>query len=386
MNDLKQQTLAIVAPYFPPHGGGLEKYAFEIATRLQKQHHWHVVVITTSERYGHDEKIEMSGLTVYRLGYYFKLSNTPFSVSWVTKIQKILKEENPNVINIHMPVPGIGDITAMLAGKRPVIVTYHAGSMMKSDKSNLCLINILIALYENGPLGMLLRRANHIICSSNSVRLNFLSKYSAKTSTITPAVDVSIFSPMPEKRAKRPTILFVAGLGIAEQHKGLITLIEAVKALQSEMPNVHLVIVGDGDMRNEYEHKVKELDLQKNVSFTGRLTGADLSEQYQRAHVFALPSINESFGMTIIEAMASGLPVVASNIGDIPSLVTDSQTGFLIPPGNVGLLKEKLLELLQNPELERTFGIAGYHKVVQGFNWNDRGAEYSKILLEYEKR
>src|SRR5258708_2627154 len=372
-----EQTVAIVAPYFPPHGGGLERYAYEIMSRLKKDFNWRVVVITSGEQNGKDMKEELDGLTIYRLSYHHKLSNTPFSFGWFRKIKHIMAAESPDLLNIHMPVPGIGDVAALVARKKPTVITYHAGSMIKQDAP---FHNVLIWLYEHGPLQILLCHADRIICSSNFVRLGFLRRYTYKSTTITPAVDSEIFHPDPARKTENPTIVFAAGLGHAEQHKGLRTLIDAMKILQKTLPNVRLVVVGDGDMKNKYEAQARELKLENEVTFLGRLSGKSLVEAYQQGNVFVLPSSNESFSMVILEAMACGLPVVSTKTGGITALVEDDKTGFLIVPNDPQMLAEKVGILLADLPRASVFGENARTKIIQTFNWHKQATRYHELF------
>ena len=174
------KTILMVAPYFPPAGGGLERYAFEIARRLQKDYAWRVVVITSGERYGQDETND-SGPTVYRLGYRFKFSNTPFALVGC-QIKRILKAENPDIINIHTPVPGIGDVVAMSVGRKPLVVTYHSGSMHKGRLSS----DLFIWLYEHGNVAFYSSPRERILSALRILSgFNFAS-VSYKSTTITP--------------------------------------------------------------------------------------------------------------------------------------------------------------------------------------------------------
>jgi len=167
-----------------------------------------------------------------------------------------------------MPVPGIGDIAARAAGSRPYVVTYHAGSMHKGKR----LPDILVWLYENGPLKWLLGRATRIISASDAIRTGFLEKYLHKTETVTPGIDSAAFAPNPNLFTTSPTLLFVAGLNRAEEYKGLTTLLDALRILQDTFNNIRLDIVGEGDMRAEYEQQTKRLNLD-GVTFKGRLAG-----------------------------------------------------------------------------------------------------------------
>lgn len=373
-----ERTIVVVTPYFPPYGGGLERYAHEIASRLHKDYKWRVVVITSGTQRGVDEQQEMGALTVYRLSYRWKFSNTPFSFGWFRKIRRILSQEKPDILNIHAPVPGLGDIASMVGGKRPQVITYHTGSMHKGR----ALPDFFIWLYENIFLRILLRRANHIICSSDFVRLNFLRKYEFKSSTLTPGVLNEVFRPAPEHKSTHPSIIFVAGLGRAEQYKGLSTLLESVAILKKTIPDVQLIVIGDGDMRPEYEQAARQRGIETAIVFRGRLAGVELTRAYQEGHVFALPSSNDSSPMTIIEAMSSGLPVVSTNIGGIPALVKDGENGFLIVPGNAIVLAEKLALILLDTKLAEKIGHINRAKAINGFSWESRIAEYDDILKE----
>jgi len=100
-----------------------------------------------------------------------------------------------------------------------------------------------------------------------------------------------------------------------------------------------------------------------DVEFLGWVPHQDLPSIYQRATVFVLPSYSEALGMAIMEAMASGLPVVASDISGPRELVKDGKTGFLVKPGEPEIIKEKLSILLENPDLKESMGIAGRERI-----------------------
>ncbi len=370
------KTILLVAPYFPPDGGGLERYAFEIAKRLAKGYNWRIVVMVSGKKYGEDTKEESNGLTIYRLGYSLKISNTPLGFLWFGKIRKILKTEKPDIINIHTPVPGIGDITSFLAGSIPTVVTYHTGSMLKSK----ILPDIAVRLYEYGPMRLLLNQAKHIICSSDFVRFNFLGRYIHKSTTITPAVDVDIFKPDVSKKAKDPTVLFVAGLGHSEQYKGLATLLNAISMVKNDISNIRLIVAGDGDMRSEYESQAEKLGIGSSVDFRGKLSNGKLVAAYQEAHIFVLPTSNDSFPLTILEAMATELPVVSTRIGSIPSIIESGQDGFLINGFTAEAVASDISKIIKDEIVKLNFGLAGRKKVLDKFNWKLRADQYQNVL------
>ena len=376
-----KKTVLFVAPYFPPHSGGLERYVSEIIKNIDKDT-WNTVVLTTSEK-GLDEREEFEGCVVHRMHYDFQVSNTPFSFKWFLKVRYLLREVQPDVVNVHMPVPGIGDVVALLLPRAiPLVVTYHGESMRKGT----LVADMLVWLYENLPLRYVLHRARHIICSSDSIRLHFLSAYVHKSSTILPGVDTEVFVPNEKIKHNRPTVLFVAGLGKGDDHKGLKILLRSIKKVRVAVPTVQLVVVGDGTRRSYFEKRVIESGLEDVVRFMGRLHGRALVKEYQKAHLFVLPTKNESFGMVIAEAMATGLPVVSTQVGGVPLLVETGVTGTLVEVDDTSALTAEIISFLKNPEKCKAFGIAGRKKVEEGFSWVQRAKVYAVVFNEVQTR
>lgn len=371
------KTLLVSAPYFPPYGGGLERYAYEISTRLSKKYNWKIIVVTSGPIDSVDTKEEVEGLIVYRLSTGFKVSNTPFSFNWFPKIRQIIKDEKPDLINIHMPVPGIGDVVSFLAKEIPIFVTYHSATMLK----NKSLFNIPIWFYEKTLLKIILNKANTIITSSDYLKEGFLVDYKDKSVTITPAVDSDFFKPDISKKNKKPTLLFIAGLSRSEQYKGLGVLINKIKKLKSTFDNIQLTVVGDGDMRVEYEDLVKRLGLDSNVIFKGRLYGEKLLEEYQKSTIFVLPSSNESFSMVVLEAMSCGLPVVANKVGDISKLIEDGKNGYVVRINDTKQLLTVLMGLLNNENYQEDFGNRGREKAIKNYTWDERVEKYNNLFL-----
>ncbi len=369
---MKNPRTAIVAPYYPPQGGGLERYAEQVATRLKAQG-VPVIVIASGAYRGEDSVTEVHGVTVYRLAYRYKFSNTPFAFNWYAKIKKILRDERIEILNIHTPVPGLGDTAALACGHRPYVVTYHAGSMKKPGARFAQ--NFAVWLYEHTLLPLLLNRAQHIAATSTFVS-RFLHR-PHKTTVVTPGVDSTAFAPAP--KADTPTLLFVGGLSRAETHKGLDDLLEAVKKVSSQVPDVELVVVGDGDMKSVYEARAQELGLA--ARFTGRLEGQALALEYARSHLFVLPTYNDNFPMTILEAAASGTPAISTNIGSISDTLADGYSGYLVAPADIDALAQKVTHLLENPDIAGRMGDAARATVEREFDWDERANTYKKLLV-----
>jgi glycosyltransferase involved in cell wall biosynthesis len=142
--------------------------------------------------------------------------------------------------------------------------------------------------------------------------------------------------------------------------KGLDELVDAMQRL----PGEHLTIVGDGPERKRLEEKARGL----SVTFTGHVDHATARQHIRAARCLALPSYTEAFPNVVLEAMASGVPVVATLTGGVPSLVQDGKTGFLVPPGSVEDLAGALAKLTQDESLCLTMG-ASAHDVAGSFSW-----------------
>lgn len=373
MNNKKK--ILITAPYFPPAGGGLERYVFEISKRLSNDN-YDVVVITSGSRFGEDTLEHYENIKVYRLAFWFRISNTPFSCRWYKRIKKIVKEEKPDLVNIHMPVPGIGDMVNILTFNIPKIVTYHAGTLHKG----VSLLSVVTTIYEKVFLKFLLNCTTFIITSSDYLRFGFLSKYQKKSITITPGVDEELFIKDLSKKNEDPTILFVATLGKSETYKGLESLIYSVDILKARIPNIVLNVVGDGSMREEYEELVKKLNLIENIKFWGRLNGERLAEKYKKSHLFVSASTKESFSMVILEAMSSSLPVIAFDVGSTSQMIEDGVNGYLLSCANKKMMTEKIYELLTDKEKAQKFGESGRKKVEDKFTWSKKYTEYKEVI------
>lgn len=370
---MNRKTVLIVAPYFPPHSGGLERYALEIGKALHTLG-WRVVVVTSGETRSTTDE---DGLIVYRLPYAFKISNTPFSFAWLWEIRRILRLERPNVVNVHTPVPGIGDITAFLT-RAPLIVTYHSGSMRKGEWR----IDVIVALYESCILPLLLRKAAHIISASDAVRFAFLKTYAYKSSTLSPAVNCDLFYPAPELPSE-PRLLFItAQLSRAYAHKGFPQLLRALQELHTRGMRASLDVVGDGDMRAAYEADVRNIGLSDFVRFHGALENGKLSAVYRSASLFILPTSNDSYPIAVLEALASGLPVISTQVGDIPRMMEDGKMGFVIEPRDEKALVEKIEVLLRDYTLRKTMGKYAREKTCAHSTWEDRATKMETLLRQ----
>lgn len=178
-------------------------------------------------------------------------------------------------------------------------------------------------------------------------------KQPAGNSLLAKAKEIVSFVSAKFIKKDRFDLLFVGGLDTAHYFKGVDILLRAVANLKKF--NFELVIAGEGDKRQEYEALAASLNLYKKVKFVGKLDDPQLIRAYQKADLLILPSINsnEAFGIVLIEALACGVPVIASNLPGVRSVFNNYEEGFLVEPGDQADLENKLRLFLNDPERAR---------------------------------
>lgn len=162
--------------------------------------------------------------------------------------------------------------------------------------------------------------------------------------------------------------------------KGIVYLLRAVADISEDLPQVRLQIAGDGPERSQLEAETRALNLTERVSFLG--WRKDLDSLLADWDAFVVPSLRESLPTALLEAMAAGLPVVASNVGGIPEAVDDGGTGWLAPPGDVEALTQRLRQIAENPEQAHAVGMAARKEVEERFGDARMAAEISAVYDE----
>jgi len=166
--------------------------------------------------------------------------------------------------------------------------------------------------------------------------------------------------------------------------KGTMYLIEAMPVILQKYPRSILYIIGDGPEKEKLKQRVKALGLEEKIQFLGVVGKESLCSYYHRADVFVLPSITigsqtEGLGVVILEAMASGCPVIGTDAGGIPDIIMNGKNAFLVPERDSADLAEKILVLLSDPVLADRFRDAGYETVRNRFSWEKISLQFFRI-------
>lgn len=347
----------LVAPRFAPDVGGLESYVGWVARLLRDEPGWEVEVLTT-HRGRRDVHEVVDGVDVHRLGTLATLSNTPVHPSWAWRVQRLVTAAAPDVVNVHAPVPGLPDLAVLSRHGVPTVLTYHAGSLVKGGSP----VDPLLRAYERHVLPRVMLRA----CALVAVSPVAMTWSTGRAVLVPPGVDTDVFTPAPRRRSSR--LVFAGRLERSSRWKGVHVLLEALRLLPAE---VSLDVAGDGDDRAWLTSEAARLGLAERVVWHGVLPPPELAELHRTALACVLPSLtdSESFGMSLVEAMACGTAVIGSRVGGVPYVVEDELTGLLVEPGSAVSLAAAARRLLDDPALAGRLGSAGRSAAVDRFDW-----------------
>jgi glycosyltransferase involved in cell wall biosynthesis len=196
-------------------------------------------------------------------------------------------------------------------------------------------------------------------------------------------IDVSRFKP--KEGPRQDYILYV---GSFIRRKGVEFLIQAFPEIHAHHPQTRLVLVGDGPLKSEYSSTINRLGIQNSVDFLGWQSPDQVSEWMRNARLLILPSINEAYGVVLLEALASGTPCIASEVDGIVEII-DPEVGILVPPGDGQAISRAVNRLLSDEELYARLSQAGRERAVNQFDWKLKARqtfEYYQQVLAGKQR
>ncbi len=352
--------VCLVSPYDFVHPGGVTEHVRHLAGELRRRDH-EVTILAPSSRVGDDHGIPgyvRIGRSVPVRGNG-SVARIALSFHLVRRVRSLLARQGFDVVHYHEPlVPGL-PITTLRLHRGANVGTFHA-----TARRNL-------GYYYGRPvLARYFHRLHGLICVSEPAR-EFISRYFEGNYTIVPnGIDGRRFRPSLDPIAAlrsegKATILFV---GRMEPRKGLPTLLEAYALLRQRRDDARLVVIGDGPMRWAYERRC-EADGVPDVSFLGHVDGLVLPRIYASADIFCSPATGgESFGIVLLEAMATGVPVIASAIPGFSHVVHAGREGLLVPPGEPAAWAQAITGLLGDPAQRRSMSRHGI-ATAQGYDW-----------------
>ncbi|MDD5609098.1 MAG: glycosyltransferase [Ignavibacterium sp.] len=279
----------------------------------------------------------------------------------IGKIKKIIRSFNPDIVHAHY-ASSYG-LLAVLTKFKPVIVSFWGSDVFIFPKKSL--LHRLIIIYVS-------KNADKLLSTSNIMKVE-IQKYSNKPITVIPfGVDLKKFAPS-EKILSNKQNVVIGIIKTLEENYGIRYLIEAFALLKKKYTDkaFKLLIVGKGSQREVLEKIVRNYDIEKEVEFTGYIDPQEIHKYHQQIDICVIPSISESFGVSAVEAMACGKPVIASNVGGLAEVIDHEKTGILVEPKNSDAIFKALDEMIINKEYRIILGNAAREKVSKIYNWDN---------------
>ena len=360
------KILALSDVALPEGSGGVERQIFEVYGRIVRLHGGEVRLLALG-REGLPQEEVRDDVLVKRArqlpldkltGAQATLSPFVWRMAW-----REVRNFRPDVIHANTLFYATTLAAAAVAWRTqtPLVVTAHIGHLDALPQP----YRTLSKAYEATLGRWVLSRAARVICIGDAVRDHILKLGvpSSKTCSIPNGVDSHEFFPRDTDGGSPPTIVSVGRLIF---NKGNQYLIEAVRQVRLSGRPFRLVIVGDGPLRAALVEQSAELRRAGYVSFAGRRD--DVPEILRAADIFVRPSLTESMPMGVLEAMASGLAVVASDVGATNEIIDNGRNGILVTPKSVDQLREALNALLDDVALRATLGQAALATSLE-YNW-----------------
>lgn len=348
--------------------GGVPDHVMTLVRGLSD--HAEVVVITSSIDAQHARALADIGVPFVSVPMERSLSPVSDIKSFV-KLRRVLRDGAFDIVHSHMSKAALlGGFAALASGTAVSINTAHnLGFLALSNP----LARGLFWLYDRALFAL---TADAVITVSDRVRTGIVQSGIAperKVISIHNGIETARFAP---DRTRSEAVR--RSLGIGENQplvttvarlvwfKGLHDLLEAASLVLKERTDARFLIVGSGQQLDELRAKAGALDISDKIIFAGERR--DIPDILAAADIFALTSVSEGLPISILEAMAVGLPVVATDVGGISELVADGKTGFLAPARSPREIANRLLRLLRDPDMRRTFGAAGKDRVMRSFS------------------
>jgi glycosyltransferase involved in cell wall biosynthesis len=307
---------------------------------------------------------------------------------------KLTRQERFAMIQAHWVIPNAP--VAVLIGllrKIPVVISLHGSDVYVAERLKpvgwVARWAFRRAAAVTASSGDLLERAQRLGATTDPTRAVVIPYGADPAMFSTPA------TPRPTLRQKlgfapEEQILFCIGRLVYK--KGFEYAIKALPAVQENFPSARLVIAGQGDLRAELETVAKAAGVAQHVTFAGNVPHDKVPEYLAGCDLFLLPSIVDDKGNvdglpnTLLEAMAAGVAVVASNVAGVPLAVADGVNGRLVPQRNPAELAHAICELLADPAKRANYGQAGRLRIEQELNWSNIARRYEKVFInsEYE--
>jgi len=376
-----KRRLLVVSHGFPPYYGGAEHAAGHLAAAAVSSGRWEVDVLTSDIGGRLPARERWRGVNVVRVPARKKKwanHNVVELHSFLRSASRNMEIRRPDWILAHFTLPG-GEVARRWAGRFgvPYAVVLHGADVPDSQKRRFGAVYPLIK-----PLvRRVWRQAARVIAVSDGLRELALRTWPEGRIEVVPnGVDIERFRPAEMPTVRDGGTLVVVAVARLVEIKGLQHLIAALARIPADMRSqIRLRLCGTGPYEGELRRQVREAGLDEQVEFAGLIAYDEIPRQLRQSDVFVLPSLQEGLPLSLLEAMASGLPVVATAVGGIPGVVKDGVNGLLVPAAAPAALRDALVRLLANPALRQRLGTAARRDSLD-WSWAAVWERYEALL------
>ena len=353
--------IGLVSPYDWSYPGGVRDHVWHLANEFMRQGHEVRILAPAS-----GPQRRMPEKYVYKIGWPTPIPANgsiarvaAFDPALNVRVRKVLQRENFDVLHVHEPlVPGLS-LAALRCSQTLTVGTFHASS----EVSYTSTFNLAYASLAPFLRSTWRRLQGRIVISSATYK--FISHYFPADYRMIPnGVNLNSFgrdvTPFPALKDGLQNVLFV---GRFEKRKGAKYLLRAIPTIRERYPHTRFIFVGEGPLRAGFQRFVERQDW-RDVIFTGYVSNEEKARYFASADIFCAPATGgEGLGIVLLEAMAAGKPVVASNISGYATVVTPNVDGLLTPPRDSGALAAAIGQLLKYEALRQRLVQAGLQKV-----------------------
>ncbi|GAA3926545.1 glycosyltransferase family 4 protein [Litoribacillus peritrichatus] len=347
----------MVSNEFPPSIGGVQTHVYELSKAMVRLGHQVAVVTRLSDSALAIQEV-MDGVAVFRV----KLSNNHMLYDFKLHrlLQKMIDKEGYQAVHIH----GMRPLKACKKLSVPVVFTNHTSSFLKRVTKGPKVLH---------KMKKQLDIAQQIFAPSDElVEATKKTGYQGPTSFISNGVDINRFYPVKSELRKElgiPESAFVAVLArrLVEKN-GVLYFAKAI--VKANQPDLHVIVAGDGADRSAFEKIITEGGCTDKVHFLGGVDNQKMPEVFSAGDVSVLPSLMEATSIAGLEAMACGLPLIGTNVGGIPVIIQDGETGILVEPKSPEQLADALVSLCNNRPLVTRLGENSLNSAKHDFSWD----------------
>ena len=366
---------------FGPRAGGIETFVIGLIERLPRSR---VIVYTSAQDNSHayDRKwLEDYGVEVVRDKAKILLP-TP-GVAYCVKA--LVREREISTVFFGAAAPlGLLSRGLRKAGVKHIVALTHGHEVWWSKVWPFTMAMKFIS-----------RHVNHLTYlgeyTRSAIARSITEQAAASMVKIAPGIDTDHFSPQDASELRRELGLtdkkVIVSVGRLVHRKGQDVLIEAMPSIIKEVPEAHILMIGEGPYRSYLETRVKTLGLQERVTFIGRIQYAELPRYICAGDLFVMPSRSrlaglevEGLGIVYLEASACGLPVIAGNSGGAPDAVLAGKTGLVVEGTMKDAVASAVVELLLDPKRSHAMGLAGREWIIQEWRWDIWSSRFAELL------